>query len=77
MQIFINNVERESEKAMLVNCPVSWNANYYKRSFWMPKSVISFINDNKTIIEVADWFINKLAGQNAFHGYPMRFDEIR
>lgn len=39
--IFINSVERESEKAMLLNVNVSFNANTPKpRSIWFPKSVI-------------------------------------
>lgn len=43
--IFINSVERESEKAMLLNVNVSFNANTPKpRSIWFPKSVIESIN---------------------------------
>lgn len=71
-EIIINNVARETEKAVLVNLNVTFNHNGYKaREVWMPKSVISV---DGCIAKVEDWFLRKLSVQNAFHGYTMSFE---
>lgn len=73
--IFINNIARETEKALLVNCNVSFNANAPKaREIWMPKSVCGRTNKAGTMLEVEQWFLDKLSEQNAFHGYRMNFE---
>jgi hypothetical protein len=74
MQILINNIERETEKAMLINCPVTWADNMHQKSLWFPKSVIEVVSDR--VAEVKDWFINKTEAANAFHGYQMHFETL-
>lgn len=71
--IFINNIEKETEKAMLISVNVSYNGNTPKaRSMWFPKSVVESINGN--LAEIKDWFISKTSKANAFKGYEMRFE---
>lgn len=72
-EIVINEVKRESEKAMLINVAVSWNDNVHQKDIWMPKSVVK-VEDNHAFVE--DWFCEKLAQQNAFNGYKMQFAMI-
>lgn len=73
--IYINNITKESEKAICINCPVSYNDNAPKgRDIWMPKSVCKITAEH--IAEVADWFLAKTSEQNAFHGYRMNFETI-
>lgn len=71
--IFINKVEKETEKAICLNCDVTFNDNGYKaRNIWFPKSVCSVVGEG--IAEVEDWFLQKVSEQNAFHGYLMSFN---
>ena len=71
--IFTNGISKESDKAILVKCLVSYNANANKeREIWMPKSVTANVTSNT--IDVEDWFLNKLSSANAFHGYRMTFE---
>lgn len=71
--IIINGISKESEKALCINCPVSYNANAPKgRDIWVPKSLCEIVNDQ--VVAVEDWFLAKLSGQNAFHGYRMNFE---
>lgn len=73
--ILINSIVRETEKAILVNCPVSWNANAPRnKDLWFPKSVFNKVGDR--VAEVADWFINKAEITNSFHGYYMYFKTL-
>lgn len=75
--IFTNGIVKETEKAILVKALVTWNDNGYKeREIWMPKSVVTVVDDARKgeILDVEDWFIDKLSAQNAFHGYRMSFD---
>ena len=37
-EMMINAVERETEKAVLVNVMVSWNGSCKSKSIWMPKN---------------------------------------
>lgn len=80
MKILIHKIEKETEKAYQISCQVSWNANYYEKKMWMPKSVIEEIKPtacgNGLFITVKEWFIRKTEEEKAFHGYPMRFDTI-
>lgn len=74
--ICINNIVKESEKAILLNVPVSYNANAPKgRDIWMPKSLCSIVNEHVALVE--DWFLTKLSEQNAFHGYRMNFEILK
>lgn len=74
-RIYIKGIAKESEKAICIIAPVSYNANGTKdREIWMPKSVCKVITKN--IAEVADWFLAKTSEQNAFHGYRMNFEII-
>lgn len=71
MEVVMNNVERETEKAILVNMPVYWNGGSEKnRSFWFPKSCVEVC---KQTIVVTNFLIEKLMKENSFHGYDMRF----
>lgn len=73
--IIINGITKETEKAICINCPVSYNANAPKgRDIWMPKSVCEIVNEQVAAVE--DWFLAKLSEQNAFHGYRMNFETI-
>lgn len=68
------NVERETEKAILVSLPVSWNDNSYERQFWFPKSCVEMFKDTMAI---ATFLVDKLGKENEYHGYMMRFAEMR
>ena len=71
--IFIEGIAAETEKAIAVNALVSFNASTPKvRKIWMPKSLVA--NATEKMIEVEDWFLNKLSRENAFKGYEMRFE---
>lgn len=67
------NVKRETEKAILVSLPVSWNSNYYERQFWFPKSCVEMYKDTMAI---ATFLVGKMGQEYAYHGYMMYFDEI-
>lgn len=72
-QLTINNIVKETEKAILVSTNVSWNGNSEKeKQFWMPKKVVEMTESN-TEIMVEDWFLNKLEDENTFKGYRMSF----
>ncbi|MCR5352399.1 MAG: hypothetical protein K6E35_07925 [Bacteroidales bacterium] len=74
-KIIINGIVKESEKAICINAPVSYNANAPKgRDIWMPKSVASVISERIAVVE--DWFLAKLSEQNAFRGYRMNFETL-
>ena len=70
-EILIDGIERESEKAVLVKCPVSWNANMQTRSFWFPKSCVKV---HERTMEVATFLLEKLSRDKAFKGYQMTFE---
>lgn len=74
VEVIINKIVKETEKAVLVNLPVSWNSNMHSREFWFPKSCIEVYNRT---MAVATFIIEKMEQQNAFHGYRMTFEEIR
>lgn len=71
--ITINSIVRTTEKALLINCPVTWNENkYINKELWMPKSCVRVTGEHSADIE--DWFYRKMKTSNAFHGYEMSFD---
>lgn len=72
--IFFHSIKKESEKAILVSLPVSWNSKMYVRDIWFPKSVIEA--QNERTMDVKTWFIQKQEDANAFHGYRMYFEEV-
>ena len=73
-EVIFNQIEKETEKAVLVNLPVSWNCNMHPKSFWFPKSCIMFHNQTMSI---ATFLVEKLERENAFHGYAMCFEVAR
>lgn len=73
-RVTIYNIVRESDKAVMINMPVTWNDNMTTRSFWFPKSCIEI--EGKTMI-VAMFLLDKLSKENAYNGYRMYFDEYR
>lgn len=73
--IIINGIAKETEKAICVIALVSYNANAPKeRNIWIPKSLCKIVNER--VAAVADWFVEKLRNDNAFHGYRMNFETI-
>ena len=75
VEIAFDRIERETEKAMLITAPVSWNGNMHRKNFWFPKSVIEEVENDKCM-KVSTWFIDKLSKENAFKGYNMYFEEF-
>ena len=73
-EVLFNYVEKETEKAILVNLPVSWNANIYARKFWLPKSCVKMYQHT---MDIATWMVEKMEKENAFHGYTMSFEIAR
>lgn len=72
MEIVINEVKRESEKAMLISVSVCWNdGNWHAKDIWFPKSVVTMLENGHIL--VSDWFAKKLQDTNAFNGYRMAF----
>lgn len=71
-QIAINEIKKNTEKAILVSVAVSWNGNVHVREFWMPKKLVNVLRED--LIEVEDWFIAKLEKENTFNGYIMNFE---
>lgn len=66
------SIVKESEKAICLKVNVRFNDNEPKpRDLWFPKSVIA--RDGE-LYGAADWFYEKTANANAFHGYRMQFD---
>ncbi len=73
--IIYNSIVKESEKAICLNVPVSYNANAPKgRDIWMPKSLCTIFSERVAVVE--DWFLAKLSEQNSFHGYRMNFETL-
>lgn len=70
----MNKVEKETEKAIMVNLPVSWNGNMQPKTFWFPKSCVMIHNQT---ISIASFLIEKLERENTFHGYRMSFEIAR
>lgn len=69
-QIAINKIEKESEKAILVNFTVSWGEGGMKlKSIWVPKSACTVLRED--LIECEDWFLRKIGEQNTWKGYRM------
>lgn len=73
IEVVINEMVKETEKAVLINLPVSWNSNTHSREFWFPKSCVKLY---ERTMAVATFLIEKMEQQNAFHGYRMYFEEI-
>lgn len=72
VEMWVNNVDAETEKAYKLNIVVSWNGNTHDRSFWFPKSVVKAVENG--MWEVKTWFANKMEKENAFKGYAMRIE---
>lgn len=70
-QIWIKEVEKETEKAFLLSIYVRWSDKQFARSFWFPKSVCQ-VREGSKIWDVESWFTNRLCAQNVFHGYLMK-----
>lgn len=72
--VIINHIERETEKALLINCPVSWADNMHPKSLWFPKSCVE-VGDK--VMRVATFLVEKLSAANEYHGYRMYFEECK
>lgn len=72
-EIAIYSVERETEKAVFVNCPVFWNDNCHAKSMWFPKSCVE-VHDK--VMRVAEFILARLSSENACHGYQMFFNQF-
>lgn len=73
-KIFHAGVKKETEKAICLECEVSWNSGSSKlRDIWFPKSVIKDLDEH--MCDVADWFLNKVEAEGAFKGYAMRINK--
>lgn len=70
MTTTFNTIVRETEKAMLINLPVNWADNVHPREFWFPKSVVTIMGN---MIEIKDWFAEKMSKENTYNGYRMNF----
>lgn len=78
IEIALNSVVKETEKAVCVNVMVSWNSNCHSKDIWMPKSVCEVFtaeyDSNKPHAMVDELFLRKTEAANAFHNYGMRFE---
>lgn len=77
IEVAIHKVARETEKAYCLTVAVSWNGNGHVKDVWFPKSVCELKDvdyDSQPRAFVADWFLRKAEGSNAFKGYAMRFE---
>jgi hypothetical protein len=72
-EIAANREVKRTDKAICLNLPVSWNANCYPRDIWFPLSVVKEQLPNGHYM-IADWFLNKMEDDRAFHGYRMKFE---
>ena len=74
-EIVINEITRETEKAICVNVTVNWaDGKWHQKDIWFPKSTCEVIEVNgEQHIMVADWMIEKTRQVNAFKGYGMNF----
>ena len=69
-KIFHEGIKKESEKAICLECEVSWNCGQPKRrDIWFPKSVVKDLDEH--MCDVADWFLNKVEAEGGFKGYAM------
>ena len=72
-EVIFNRIEKETEKAVMVNLPVNWNDNWHSRSFWFPKSCVKIYTNT---MDIASFLIEKMGNENAFHGYRMNFERV-
>lgn len=63
MQLTINNIEKESEKAICVNITLEHPSSnkQFTKSQWLPKSVVEASSDNSVVVK--DWFVNKMIAE--------------
>jgi len=63
MQLTINNIEKESEKAICVNITLEHPSSnkQFTKSQWLPKSVVESTADNSVVVK--DWFVNKMVSE--------------
>lgn len=70
-----SGIVKQSEKAICLSCFVTWShAKNFVKDIWFPKSVCEIINEH--VVEVEEWFLDKLGWQHEFHGYTMSFDKL-
>jgi len=73
--INIESVVKETAKAILLLCPVTWgNGSTRMKEIWFPKSVVKSVEGRSA--DVADWFVHKTEQANTFNGYIMSFDSF-
>ena len=72
--LFIERIEKETEKALQITLKVQWGSGkWHEKTFWFPKSVATL--DGDKMIDVKTWFVEKMQNENAFNGYRMKFNE--
>jgi len=72
MKTVINaTLVKETEKALLLNCCVSYNDNCSFRQLWFPKSACEQRSEDRFACD--QWIISKNERANAFKGYLMQF----
>lgn len=63
MELTINNIEKESEKAICVNITLEHPSSnkQFTKSQWLPKSVVTATADNTIVVK--DWFVDKMIAE--------------
>lgn len=69
IQIAINKIEKETEKALNINFCVSWNGSMRPKTMWVPKSICEVKRED--LIAVEEWWIRKVSEENTWKGYRM------
>ena len=76
-EIWINGINKQTEKAMNVNVGVSWgNGGNHNKDIWVPKSTIGHIDKDssgKIVMTMKKSMAQSIANQNTFKGYAMDF----
>lgn len=73
--INIEKVVKETAKAILLLCPVSWaEGRTHMKEIWFPKSVVKSVEERSA--DVADWFVYKTERANTYNGYIMNFESF-
>jgi len=51
------NVERETEKAILIEATIDTGVGQRGKNIWVPKSLSHIVNESR--VEIKDWFLTK------------------
>lgn len=72
-EIVANREVKRTDEAICLNLPISWGSITHYRDIWFPLSVIKEQLPNGHYM-IADWFLDKMEDDRAFHGYYMMFE---